>query len=183
MGTNGGTVKGNIAMSGYRVTNLGTPVDAGDAVPKGYMTKANLGLEKVDNTQDSEKSVSHAKTADSATTAQSAVKAQSATTAESANSAKTATTANTAGKLATPVTVQVNLASGQAANFDGSANAKPGVTGVLPLKNGGHGASNGSEGLKNLLAAGPMVLSSYQYGDTLPAPGTPGRIFFLKVSD
>ena len=28
-----------------------------------------------------------------------------------------------------------------------------------------------------------MILSSRQYGDELPAPGTPGRIFFLKVSE
>ena len=54
---------------------------------------------------------------------------------------------------------------------------------VVPMSKGGTGAQNGSEGLKNLLAAGPMVLSPYQYGDTLPEPGTPGRIFFLKVSD
>ena len=28
-----------------------------------------------------------------------------------------------------------------------------------------------------------MVLSSLQYGNTLPTPGTPGRIFFLRVSE
>lgn len=28
-----------------------------------------------------------------------------------------------------------------------------------------------------------MILSSLQYGTTLPSPGTPGRIFFLKVSE
>ena len=28
-----------------------------------------------------------------------------------------------------------------------------------------------------------MVLSSLQYGNTLPEPGAPGRIFFLKVSE
>lgn len=38
-----------------------------------------------------------------------------------------------------------------------------------------------AEGLKNLFAAGPTVLSANQYGDTLPEPGTPGRIFFKKV--
>ena len=30
-------------------------------------------------------------------------------------------------------------------------------------------------------SAGPTILSSYQYGDTLPAAGTPGRIFFKKA--
>lgn len=33
------------------------------------------------------------------------------------------------------------------------------------------------------LAEENMVLTSLQYGDTLPSPGIPGRIFFLKVSD
>lgn len=32
------------------------------------------------------------------------------------------------------------------------------------------------------LAEEDMILSSRQYGDTLPDPGIPGRIFFLKVS-
>lgn len=33
-----------------------------------------------------------------------------------------------------------------------------------------------------LNAAGSAVLSSSQYGDTLPEPGVPGRIFFKKVA-
>lgn len=38
--------------------------------------------------------------------------------------------------------------------------------------------------LNNQLAAGPMIMTEgAQYGDTLPEPGTPGRIFFLKVSE
>lgn len=35
--------------------------------------------------------------------------------------------------------------------------------------------------LTEFLARGPMVLSSYQYGDELPPPGIPGRISFKKV--
>lgn len=53
--------------------------------------------------------------------------------------------------------------------------------GSVPLKNGGTGAEDGAEGLKNLFAAGATVLSSHQFGDTLPEAGTPGRIFFLKL--
>lgn len=34
----------------------------------------------------------------------------------------------------------------------------------------------------NTFASGVTVLSSYQYGTTLPAAGTKGRIFFKKVS-
>lgn len=56
------------------------------------------------------------------------------------------------------------------------------IYGQVEMENGGTGADNGAEGLKNLFAAGATVLSSHQYGDTLPAAGTPGRIFFKKVS-
>ncbi len=38
-----------------------------------------------------------------------------------------------------------------------------------------------ADGLTEHLEAGPMVLSSHQYGDVLPATGVPGQIFFLKV--
>ena len=56
----------------------------------------------------------------------------------------------------------------------------------LGIEYGGTGATNGTTGLKNLLHSGPIVLKEgvdYHYGDTLPSPGTKGRIFFLKVSD
>ena len=36
-------------------------------------------------------------------------------------------------------------------------------------------------GLKNLLAAGNTILSSYQYGSSLPSAGTKGRLFFKTV--
>lgn len=52
---------------------------------------------------------------------------------------------------------------------------------TIPISKGGTGATDGATALKNLLAAGVTVLSSYQYGTTLPAAGTPGRIFFKKV--
>ena len=53
--------------------------------------------------------------------------------------------------------------------------------GSVPIAKGGTGAADGSAGLANLLAAGNMVLSAYQYGDALPAAGTPGRLFFKKL--
>lgn len=46
----------------------------------------------------------------------------------------------------------------------------------------GPAGPNTAAGLKAAFADGPTVLSSYQYGDTLPAAGTPGRLFFLKIS-
>ena len=55
------------------------------------------------------------------------------------------------------------------------------LMGSVPITKGGTGATDGSTGLSNLLAAGNMVLSAYQYGDNLPAAGTPGRLFFKKL--
>ena len=55
------------------------------------------------------------------------------------------------------------------------------LMGSVPITKGGTGATNGSTGLANLLSAGNMILSAYQYGDALPAAGTPGRLFFNKL--
>jgi hypothetical protein len=49
--------------------------------------------------------------------------------------------AGTATKLATARTIRTNLASTSTASFDGSANITPGVTGTLPVANGGTGAA------------------------------------------
>lgn len=73
-----------------------------------------------------------------------------------------------------------NIATASGALYATAANGAP-KFGVLPLAQGGTGSSNGATGLKNLLAKGNTVLSSYQYGDTLPTAGTKGRIFFKKV--
>ena len=56
------------------------------------------------------------------------------------------------------------------------------LMGSVPITKGGTGASNGATGLANLLAAGSTVLSANQYGDKLPAAGTPGRIFYKPVN-
>lgn len=49
--------------------------------------------------------------------------------------------ANTASKLETARTITANLASSTAGSFDGSANITVGVTGTLPIANGGTGAT------------------------------------------
>ena len=54
------------------------------------------------------------------------------------------------------------------------------LSGIVPLTNGGTGATDGATGLKNLFAAGTTVLSSNQYGDTLPDTSTVGQLFFKK---
>ena len=52
--------------------------------------------------------------------------------------------ATSASKLATARAFRTNLASTATANFDGSGDATPGVTGVLPIANGGTGNANGT---------------------------------------
>ena len=49
----------------------------------------------------------------------------------------------TADKLTTARTIQTNLASTALASFDGTKNVTPGVTGVLPVANGGTGRTDG----------------------------------------
>ena len=49
--------------------------------------------------------------------------------------------AATATKLDVPRGLRVNLASTSAQNFDGSSDVQPGVSGNLPITNGGHGAN------------------------------------------
>lgn len=50
-------------------------------------------------------------------------------------------TTGSAATLTTARTIQTNLASTSAASFNGSANITPGVTGTLPVGNGGTGAT------------------------------------------
>jgi hypothetical protein len=76
-----------------------------------------------------------------------ATKAGTANTATSANSAINSTYATI---LATSRTLITNLASTTSASFDGSANASIGVTGTLPIANGGTGATTIAVARNNL---------------------------------
>ena len=58
--------------------------------------------------------------------------------------------ATSATKLANAKTVQTNLGSTSTASFDGSANITPGVTGTLPIANGGTGSTTAAGALTNL---------------------------------
>ncbi len=58
-------------------------------------------------------------------------------------------TAN-ARRLYTARTIRTNLASTSSASFDGTANITPGVTGTLPIANGGTGATTASNARTNL---------------------------------
>lgn len=66
-------------------------------------------------------------------------------------------TTGSAATLTTPRSIQTNLASTSSANFDGSANITPGVTGTLPVGNGGTGNTTG-------VAAGVALAGSLAAG-------------------
>lgn len=55
------------------------------------------------------------------------------------NTADSSKSVASAAKLTTARTIRTNLASTSTASFDGSANVTPGVTGTLPVANGGTG--------------------------------------------
>ena len=61
--------------------------------------------------------------------------------------------ADTAYKLTTARTIRTNLASTSAASFDGTANITPGVTGTLPIANGGTGGTTGYAANANIFAS------------------------------
>ena len=69
-------------------------------------------------------------------------------------------TAATADKLKTARAIRTNLASTAAASFNGSANVTPGVTGTLPITNGGTGATTAAAARTKLgAAAKPIVVN------------------------
>ena len=88
--------------------------------------------------------------------------------------------ADTATKLATARTIQTNLASTASASFDGSANIIPGVTGTLPIANGGTGATTASTARDNLGAQSKVL-----YGNSAPSDsiGSNGDVYIALESD
>lgn len=68
---------------------------------------------------------------------------------------------SSATKLATARNIQTNLASTSAASFNGTANITPGVTGTLPLANGGTGATTKAAARTNL-GIGTIFGTAYQ---------------------
>ncbi|MGB3684973.1 MAG: hypothetical protein WA991_04010 [Ornithinimicrobium sp.] len=68
--------------------------------------------------------------------------------------------AGTATILQTSRTVRTNLGSTATASFNGSANITPGVTGTLPISNGGTGATSTATALSNLGGIGASTTAT-----------------------
>lgn len=82
--------------------------------------------------------------------------------------------AASAVKLANPRSVQVDLSSGAAANFDGSADINPGVRGVMAIKNGGTGATTSAQACANIGAL-PLAGGTITGNLTLKGAGNFGN--------
>jgi hypothetical protein len=74
-------------------------------------------------------------------------------------------TTGSAATLTTARTFQTNLASTSAVSFNGSANVTPGVTGTLPVANGGTGVTSSTGSGSVVLSTSPSL--------TTPVLGTP----------
>lgn len=69
---------------------------------------------------------------------------------------------------------ELNYVDGVTSNIQEQLNNKIGLY--------GNGETDGATGLANLFAAGQTVLSSNQYGDTLPSSASEGTMFFKKAT-
>lgn len=84
-----------------------------------------------------------------------------------------------ATKLQTSRSLTVDLGSTTAANFDGTANASIGVSGELPIENGGTGAST-QAGARSALGVPP---TNHAVANTTYGSGTATNYGHVKLSD
>lgn len=99
-------------------------------------------------------------------------------TAADVGALSTSGTASSATKLATARTIRTNLASTSTASFDGSSNVTPGVSGTLPVANGGTGVTS-IAALKTALGIGSSSSGgSYSLPVTQNGSGDNWRNFY-----
>lgn len=91
----------------------------------------------------------------------------------------TATELNYMDGVTSAVQTQLNAKAASSHNHSASNI----TSGTLAVARGGTGQTTGNAALKAFLAAGPMILSSYQYGDTEPTNPAPveGQLFFKFI--
>lgn len=135
-------INGVCQTPGYSYDVISNVIHLADPVPAGTHVFVRLG-EDVPDSQGY------------ATAASLAAVSSTVTALNTVVNGKLDDTANavSATKLATARTFQTNLASTATASFNGTANAAPGVTGVLPLANGGTGADTAAAARTTLGAA------------------------------
>lgn len=85
--------------------------------------------------------------------------------------------ASSATKLATARTIRTNLASTSTASFNGTANVTPGVTGILPVANGGTGNSTGKATDSTKWNGASKTVST-----AAPSGGANGDIWFQYIA-
>lgn len=96
--------------------------------------------------------------------------------------------ADEADVLSTARTIRTNLASTATASFDGSANITPGVTGTLPIANGGTGQTTAVKAANSLLnALGEGTGGAVPTDDTLfittNTNGTETDVFYRRTME
>lgn len=107
-------------------------------------------------------------------------KANSSHTHNYAGSSSAGGAATSAVKLETARTIRTNLASTSTASFNGSANITPGVTGTLPIGNGGTGATDEAGARAKL---GLTLSESGNRFDVIPKIGADGVMEAGKYID
>ncbi len=154
------------------------------------VTAEQLGLGNVDNTKDSEKLVSFASEAGTARQVKYGVIIRFNGGRTEGTNMWTFDGSTSRSVNITPAGIGAAAAShGHSYNdLSDKPTSLPANGGNADTVDGKHASDFATAGhthndltLTQQLAAGIMVLSSKQYGDTLPAAGTKGRIFFKKV--
>lgn len=165
-------INGVCQTPGYSYDILSNVIHLADPVPAGTHVFVRLG-------EDVPSSQGYASAASLATVA--------ATKLDATANAVSAT------KLTTARTIRTNLAATTAASFNGTADAAPGVTGILPVANGGTGASSAA-GARAVLGAAALganaditsltgLTGGISGKNTAPAAGTIGQLLVSSPAD
>ena len=162
------------------------PIITSDMLGASCVITGKIASNAVTNGKIATGAVSTDKIADDAVTA-AKIAAGAVGTSELASGAVTTDklggTSVTAAKLGASAVETAKIADGAVTTAkiaDSSVTmAKLGAT--VTIAKGGTGATDGATAIKNLFAAGATILSSNQYGTSLPSTATAGRLFFKKV--